>query len=337
MGTSGNTRKAFASVEAAVVVGVIGLACCVAMVGGQHARKQAGLAGSLANLKKIGEVTGTYAADFDEHFWTFSWTADYQPSEYDDLQQSGGDNLQATLHQAVDIVRRRFDEDALRVTNKVGHYDLSTLVLADYLDESLPMEWVVSPGDEVRLGWQADPHNPPDLNEGGGEAWSAIFAVFGSSYKLFPAFFAPDEATFDGGITIYQYPQNHKLTYVPGGLEFGGRRVSEVLMPGHKVQMAETASYFFGPRPVYYLMPQARVPVLMVDGSAAPRTSADANSSFRPNSPNSQGTSVTDYTPNPLYDPPTLSGGEFDDNVETHYKWTRRGLRGVDFSGERAE
>ena len=56
-------------------------------------------------------------------------------------------------------MRRRSEEDALRVVNQVGHFDLSTLVLADYLEESLLMEWVVSPGDEARRGI-----GPPTLN-----------------------------------------------------------------------------------------------------------------------------------------------------------------------------
>ncbi len=333
-GQSGWVSRGFTIVEAVVVCVVVVLVCAMALSSGQHARKQAGLTGSLANLKKIGEVTGNYAADFQDHLWSFTWNEDYQPSQYADLQN--GDNLQATSHQAVDIVRRRFSEDTLRFSARMGQYDLSTLVLADYLDESVPMEWVVSPGDELRLAWQADPDNPPDLNEQGGEAWAAMFAGFGSSYKLMPAFFAPDERTPEGN-TISQYRGSHKLTIIPARMAYGGRRVTEVSSPSAKVHMAESASFFSGPRVTYYLLPQARVPVLMADGAASARTSGDANDSFVPNNPDSPSTSTTDYHPNPVYDPPTIGGGDRDFSVETHYKWTRRGLRGIDFSGERAE
>ncbi|VAX39263.1 hypothetical protein MNBD_PLANCTO03-1424 [hydrothermal vent metagenome] len=305
------------------------------VVAGAQSRTSAGLAGSLANLKKIGEVTGNYAADYEDQLWSFTWHPGYAPSEYDDLQNPA-DSVTAVAYQAVDIVRRLYRDDFPRFNNRFGSYWISTLVLADYLDESLPLEWVVSPGDKVRLEWQLDPDNPPDLNEQGGVGWSAMFAGFGSSYELMPAFFAPDERT-DYQSTITQYKPSHNFTQVPPGLEFGGRRVSEVLFPSQKVHMAERASFFFGPTPTHYLHAEARVPVLMADGSVSPRTSADANVSFKPNNPDNPNSSLANYVPNLIYEPPTLSGGTKDFDIETHYKWTRRGLRGIDFNGQRAE
>ena len=329
-------RGAFALVEVVTVLVLLGLVCSVGVVAGAQSRTSAGLAGSLANLKKIGEVTGNYAADYEDQLWSLTWHTGYAPSEYDDLQNPASSS-EAVGYQAVDIVRRLYREDFSRFDDRLGTYWLSTLVLADYLDESLPLEWTVSPGDKVRLEWQLDPDNPPDLNEQGGAGWSAMFAGFGSSYELMPAFFAPDEKV-DRQDTISQYNRHHNLTWLPSGIKFGGRRVNEVLFPSQKVHMAERASFFFGPTPAHYLHAEARVPVLMADGSASPRTSADANDSFRPNSPNNpDGTSLTDYKPNPIYEPPTLSGGAGDSGIETHYKWTRRGLRGIDFNGQRAE
>lgn len=335
MGTPWNVRTAFASVEAAVVVGMIGLACCVAAVGGQHARTRAGLAGSLANLKKIAEVGAHYAADYDEQVWSFTWNADEHETSYPDLE-SPGVGAAAVMYQSTDIVRRLSGDDTIpRLTNRFRPPFTSLLVLADYLGESLPAEWMVSPGDAVRLGWQADPDNPPEMGDDS-LAWRYIFGLYGSSYGLMPAFWARDEATMEEGNTVYQYPSQHDLFWVPT-MDFGNRRESEILFPAQKVRVAERESYFFGVRPVYYLHPSARVPLLMADGSAAARTTADANTSFKPNNPPNQGGSAADYRPNPIYEAPTVSGGELDDKLEMYYKWTRRGLRGIDFSGERAE
>jgi hypothetical protein len=327
--------RAFVAREAAALTLAAALVCSVGAVGMGQGRKAAGLAGSLANLRKIGETTGAYAADFDDQLWSFTWSVGNCPSQYEDLRNPAS-NSDAIAFQATDIARRRFDESIPALSNRLAAPWLSTLVLVDYLGEPLPAEWAVSPGDTVRLGWQADPSNPPDLNEQGGAAWDQLFGSFGGSYMLMPAYFAPDEK-LGSQQTISQAVNHHDLYLLPNGMSFGARRTAEIASPSQKVHMAERASFFFGPRPVYFLHREARVPILMADGSASPRTSADANQSFRPNNPDSPLGTTADYVPNPLYDPPTLSGASEDSNLETHYKWTRRGLRGIDFAGERAE
>jgi hypothetical protein len=322
--------------ELFVVVGIVGVGLSMLMVGAGQGRKSAGLAGSLANLKKIGEVGANYAADYEDFVWAFSWQRGDTSSQYQDLRNPY-DPADMTAYQAVDILRRRYNESFPKYSDRYGPYWVSTLVLADYLGESLPMEWVVSPGDRVRLSWQADPDNPPNLGDQGGAAWAKVFCGFGSSYEYMPAFFAPDEKV-GGANTISQYESNHGLTWAPNDMVNGSRRVAEILFPGQKVQMAERASFFFGPKPVFYMLPPARVPVLMADGSASPRTTGQANASFQPNRVDDPvRVSTTDYVPNPVFEVPTLSGGSRDNDIETYYKWTRRGLRGIDFAGERAE
>ena len=269
MMSSARRQHGFTLVELVATAAVIAVVCFVAMPGMTQARKSAGLAGSLANLKKIGETTGMYAADFDDQLWSFTWSHDITPSQYDDLQDPG-DEIEAIGYQATDIARRRFDESIPALTDRFAAPWLSTLVLVDYLDEPLPAEWVVSPGDAVRLGWQADPFNPADLNESGGEAWNRLFCPFGSSYMLMPSYVAPDQKVGTRQ-TMFQSISYHDGYWIPP-FNFGGRRVAEIVYPSQKVHMAERASYFFGPRPVYFLHQQARVPVLMADGAASPRS-----------------------------------------------------------------
>jgi len=326
----------FALVEASAIIALGAAACCLGAVAARQNHLNGGLAGSIANLKKIGEATGSYAADFDDQLWSFTWGVGEDQSRFEDLWNPSTPAL-AIAYQATDIVRRRFDESIPRLEDRLAAPFLSTLVLVDYLDESLPAEWAVSPGDAIRLEWQADPHNPPELNEQGGAAWDAIYGPFGSSYQLMPAFVGADQRDGNNEV-LRQYAPHHDLYLVPPSVVFGGRRVGEIGFPAGKVHMAERASYFFGPRPVYFLHQEARVPVLMADGSVSPRTSRDANLSFNPNYPDSPYyVSVADYSPNTMHEPPTLGGGPRDPSLETHYKWTRRGLRGVDFNGERAE
>ena len=246
--------------------------------------------------------------------------------------------MTAHMYQSVDIARRLSGRDEIpRYDNNYKPLYLSTLVLADFLQDSLPAEWSVSPGDKVRLEWAADPDNPPDLGDPEIEDFVATFGPYGSSYELMPAFIAPDVRVGNQS-TISPYKPHHQLMLIPGGLQWGGRRVSEVSFPSQKVHMAERESFFFGPRPAYYLQSVARVPVLMVDGSASPRTAADANASWRPNNPGDPHSSRVDYVPNLIYEAPPLMEGEPKDvNLECGYKWTRQGLRGIDFNGQRAE
>jgi len=329
--------RGFTLVELVVVCAAVALVCVVGAPGMSQARRSAGLAGSLASLKKIGEVGGSYLADFDDQLWSFTWSRNEHPTDYLDLRNPP-DNPSAVMYQTVDIIRRLSgDEDIPKLDNRFRPIFTSTLVLADYWGDKLPAEWMVSPGDSIRLEWLQHPDDPPNFGEHGGGAWEIIFGFYGSSYGLMPAFFAPNEKV-GTQLTAYQYKPNHPVLLVPYGIEFGGQRGADVLSPAHKVQVAERESFYHGVRSVYYLHPTARVPLLMADGSASPRTTADANTSFHPNFPDDQSRgTLLDYVPHPAYEAPTVGGGTRDLNLEGYYKWTRRGLRGIDFSGERAE
>ena len=240
------------------------------------------------------------------------------------------------MFQSVDIVRRLTGrDDHPRYDDSFGPLYLGPLVLADYLQDSLPAEWMVSPGDTVRRQWAADPDHAPDF--GDSKAYAATFGPFGSSYIHMPAFIAPDQK-IGTRQTIYQYSPTHYLMWIPP-MQFGGRRSAEVYFPAQKVMMAERESFYFGPRPVYYLHPTARVPVLMVDGAASPRSTADSNASWWPNVPNnSQLSTRLTYRPRPPFEAPAVDEtAVVDEDLESAYKWTRGGLSGIDFAGEREE
>ena len=330
--------RGFSLVELVVVCAGVALVCVVAAPGMTQARRSAGLAGSLANLKRSGEAGGNYAADFDDQVWGFTWSTDEHPTDYPDLLNPGS-NAEAVTNQAIDIIRRLSDYDQVpRVQGYFAPTFLSTLVLADYQQDHLPVEWMVSPGDAIRRIAQDNPDDPPDFSGSGqgGRAWDVIFGSFGSSYALMPAFWSPDEKV-DSKSTISQ-AVHHRGFLVPSSVSFGKRRAAEILFPSSKAQVADRESFYFGPRPAYYLHSSARVPVLTADGAVASRTSALSNRSFRPNWPDDEeASSLFDYTPDPVFETPALSGTGKDEDLDGKYKWTRRGLRGIDFAGERAE
>jgi hypothetical protein len=314
--------RGFAFVELIIVGVVLAVVASLVAVGGRQNRLAGGLTGSMANLKRFGEVTGNYAADCEDRFWTFSWRAGDSFSQYNDLNNAGSD-FQAGANQAVDIFRRRFDPDFERINNWLAHILYSSLPLVDYLDEPLPAEWFASPGDRRLLEIQSDPYS---LGR-----WAEVRWAFGSSYALPTAFISPDEYP-----TIFQ-SGSYNSYWVPPEMELGGRTVTDVTFPSNKAHLSETASWFCGPQPAWYLETEARVPVLTVDGSVAVRRTADANAAWNPDDP-SRDDYIIRYNPpsRNWWEPRPLDSRGYSD-VSGKYRWTRHGLAGVDFDGERVE
>jgi hypothetical protein len=81
---------------------------------------------------------------------------------------------------------------------------------------------------------------------------------------------------------------------------------------------------------VYFAYSYARIPMLMVDGSAHVRPTNHANSGFNPSNPRSPIPLVLTYTQS-SYEPPILPAGG--SNVTMYYYWTRGGIQGRDFEG----
>lgn len=67
-------ERGFALAELGATLAVAALVACLAGVGARQRRMAAGLAGSLANLKRMGEAGACYAADFDDRLWSLSWS-----------------------------------------------------------------------------------------------------------------------------------------------------------------------------------------------------------------------------------------------------------------------
>jgi hypothetical protein len=105
-----------------------------------------------------------------------------------------------------------------------------------------------------------------------------------------------------------------------------------VRYPSHKAMMYETNQRFFGSRELFFMYPEARVPVLMADGSAGVRSIKQSNPGFQPNMPTDPNPTRVLYTPELSWETPTASG-EASETVNGGIRWTRSGLRGRDFAG----
>jgi len=241
---------------------------------------------SLGNLKQFAAITTSYAADYQDRFWAFSWTRqNLGPSQYPDLLSGITDGVSAQSAQFTDLVRRRGGQPSLaRIPNFYPAVRYSHLALADYLNTNLFLPFAVSPGDQNLRRW----HENPAAYVAGQFSPSPgnTTAMFGTSYELSPAFFSDARVTATTGAIVQG--AGHSV-YAMAWMDpiTGVRRVSEVLYPASKVHLNDNAQNQGNRAPAYWMFPDSRAPVLMVDGSGAVRTTGSANPGWNPEAPTS--------------------------------------------------
>ncbi len=325
------TRRALVLPELVAVLAVAAVLAAALFLSAAEARRQGGLGDDLAHFAQHAAATGAYAADNDDLMWGFSWR---QGVDYG-FGGAASDDAQAAANQAVDIIRRRAGRtDIAPITGWLPNIGYSQLVLVDYLDGELPSRMMVSSADRKRLLWQADPEEgfyalgPLDRPYPLGDDNASKRWPYSSSFSVPPAFWSRDAAVGDQQ-TVQQQPGTYTTWQIPTGAMIG-RRLSEIAHPGQKVMMHDVHQRHFGPREAYFAYPEARVPVLMADGSALVRRTGDANIGFTPNLPTLLTPLRCTYEPTG-WEPRALSGGS-GDFVFSYYRFTRSGLRGRDFN-----
>ena len=333
-------RQGFALVEAAVVAVVIGMLVAVLVVSGERARRTAMIGEDLSNLRQIGQLTGQYANDFEDKFWSFSWKKGDKLSQWPDLNVNS-DNLQAIGSQATDIIRRISNRDqtsmpysALWLPSAI----YSHLPLMDYaglrpavLGSTVSASRLfVGSGDRNRLLWISDVDgfeknkfgaNQPPSQQLGYKRWP-----YSTSYRV-PLHLV---STSFGQNSITNAAWNGYI--VPAGAQFDAKKLTEVAYPSNKVLLHESHGRHHGKRQPYFSVStgEARVPLLTIDGAADTRATRDGNKGWLPLSPMNAGSTCYAYTPN-SWDPPTVTGVQ--DQCSGYYTYTRSAEKGRDFGG----
>lgn len=338
-------KRAFTLIELLVVIAIIALLIGILLPALGEARKAARLALDLNNQRQLGVAANSYATDFQDRNPTFSWRIDQPENPFG----SPGSLLQAAADQAVSIINERGGRDLTRISGWIPHVLYSHLVLQDYLASRLPEKLVVSPSDTHRLAWQNwrefGYYTPSPVAAAGGGTVSndEMRWPYSCSYDTVVALYDRGQstnirATTGSAVTRRLKWGAHNSYFVPGDADLDATRASDVSFPSQKAFMHESVDRYKKVQR-YYAYDDARLPILMFDASSSVRISADSNDGWDPNAPTlaSSGINWFDYA-RALYarnqwEPPTRNGALIDPNVKGYYKWTRGGLKGVDFGG----
>lgn len=354
---------AFTLIELLLVIAIIALLISILLPAIGAARRTARTAICMSNMKQMGIAQESYAASSSKQSMAgFTWGV--KPSNrpnsqwafLNDLNSSGDPpQIAAIANQAVDIVSRllkRTPTTADRVIGRNLARNFWTLSFVDggYLSEKIPAPASVCPEERDALIWQrkwevplnraqeivtetGDPE--PDLPNG--NPYKRMLPYW-TTYQMTPSAFVNDEKTpaplwQDAGV------EDPRLYWTLSDIEFFPRRLDEISYPAQKVATFDLWDRHFHSTkrdPVWHAYPTAKAPLLFFDASVRVKTTRDANKGWDPRYPTATATSTRyiykkvagSNMPRPLIN---IASGDL---VDGYYRWTRKGLKGVDFSGK---
>ncbi len=347
------SRRAFTLIELLVVIAIIALLVLILLPALGSARRAARQSLCMANLQQFGRAYGSYANDFKERIGA--------------LQGDINDPQVAADHTEHNVVATQVQNlintfDGRRPTTLTPFQTVNTggpgagpsvteqfehLALFGNASQDILMPNAVCPEDSARLEWRRNPFNSDSWAQkpvGRFTSANIDWMPYSSSYQLVPAAAGYSIFTWHGTTFSYAQGGSHD-TYSLYKVQFGNRKISEVTYPSQKVAMMDSQQRHTGDGDLFYAYPQAQQPLLFWDGSVSIRKTADSNPGWDPSTIRFgmlgnlsrmpvPATKVT-YSPDAGFESPKrpelLPSGE--KKAFGQYRWTRSGLRGVDFGG----
>jgi prepilin-type N-terminal cleavage/methylation domain-containing protein len=330
-------RAGFTLIELLLVVAIIALLLGLALPGLSKARKLGRTTQCQSNLGQYSKTLTAYSADFREYIGGYSWrVGTTRPSS------AGAPTPRSDVHahaqQAVDILRRRVGSPDLfpwfddRFVDR--NYGALPLIDAGYFGDRLPEPATVCPEDRKALVWQRYPLDGPaglaetgDPDPDSSPAYKRIMP-FWSSYQMVPYAWSREEP----GNRVRQALGGagmHLLYQTDPDTPLEMRKIGEVRFPAQKVALFDLFDRHYAPTPLWHSYDAASQPLLFFDGSIQVWKSVDSNPGWDARNPLSDEPTRYEYHPTE-FEPPTISGRP-SDPVIGRFRWTRGGLRGIDF------
>jgi len=335
----------FTLIELLIVIAIVALLVGLLLPAIGAARRAARVTQCATQLQQLGVSSASYAVDHRDFIWNYSWRVrDAAGSEFGDLRSVGSD-MDAQRSQYVDMFRRLTGRNHARETTLLPQILYGHFVLFDYLAARLPEPIYTCPADRVRLTWARDidaflagaaaPY-PSSVNPPIADGNRAIRWAYSSSYEATISAFdglQTNAAPADYSRRLRNVPTNHFLFSNSQVWKMNQQSFAQVLFPSQKVFLHE-AHARHGKRETYYAYPGASVNTVSFDGSAGYRNNRDADPGWDPWAPGNPNGYQYDYLPDVWEARAVSVTGR--DRVFGFYRYTRNGLRGVDFGGRTA-
>lgn len=337
---SGRSDKGFTLIELLLVIAIVAMLVSILLPALGKARRTARTVICESNLRMFGMGLQNYAGDAKGLIASFSWQPGVMtPSDYSDNRIVPTGALQAHARQAIDILRRLAGDPtlfsgspAVNVADSVFvARNFTQLVLMDggYYGERSPERACACSEDRNLIQWQRLTPLEAQATLGSFPIGApAAFAPYFSSYQIVPATFQ-DEL---GPGQIYHVDYDFRYYYWSYATRLRQRTLDKVQFPAQKVVWFDMFDRHFFKRDIWFAYKEARQPLAFFDGSVSARATRLANPGWRNQSGQqfaSTQPSMVTYVPEVPTDPPALNTSA----QPQYYRWTRGGLKGVDFNG----